>query len=71
MVRDDGKVAEFTVDDVEVVRRDRFDARQAYGPRQPDRAELRLITCGGTFDRVSRSYTANVIVSAYLTGTGV
>ncbi|MFE7928491.1 class F sortase [Streptomyces sp. NPDC057456] len=71
VVRDDGKVAEFTVDDVEVVQRDRFDARQAYGPRQPDRAELRLITCGGTFDRVSRSYTANVIVSAYLTGTGV
>ncbi|KPI29118.1 class F sortase [Streptomyces sp. NPDC054950] len=71
VVRDDGKVAEFTVDDVEVVRRDRFDARQAYGPRQPDRAELRLITCGGTFDRVSRSYTANVIVSAYLTGSGV
>ncbi|MFE6826119.1 class F sortase [Streptomyces sp. NPDC057690] len=71
VVRDDGKVAEFTVDDVEVVRRDRFDARRAYGPRQPDRAELRLITCGGTFDRVSRSYTANVIVSAYLTGTGV
>ncbi|WP_406008727.1 class F sortase [Streptomyces sp. NBC_00637] len=70
VVRDDGKVAEFTVDEVEVVRRDRFDARQAYGPRQPDRAELRLITCGGTFDRVSRSYTANVIVSAYLTGTG-
>ncbi|MET8163057.1 class F sortase [Streptomyces sp. NPDC005329] len=71
VVRDDGKVAEFTVDDVEVVQRDRFDARQAYGPRQPDRAELRLITCGGAFDRVSRSYTANVIVSAYLTGTGV
>ncbi|MDR6978594.1 LPXTG-site transpeptidase (sortase) family protein [Streptomyces sp. 3330] len=71
VVRDDGKVAEFTVDDVEVVQRDRFDARQAYGPRQQDRAELRLITCGGTFDRVSRSYTANVIVSAYLTGTGV
>ncbi|QJT01949.1 class F sortase [Streptomyces asoensis] len=71
VVRDDGKVAEFTVDDVEVVQRDRFDARQVYGPRQPDRAELRLITCGGTFDRVSRSYTANVIVSAYLTGTGV
>ncbi|MET7649502.1 MULTISPECIES: class F sortase [unclassified Streptomyces] len=69
VVRDDGKVAEFTVDDVEVIRRDRFDARQAYGPRQSDRAELRLITCGGTFDRVSGSYTANVIVSAYLTGT--
>ncbi|MFM9445385.1 class F sortase [Streptomyces acidiscabies] len=70
VVRGDGKVAEFTVDDVEVVRRDRFDAQRAYGTRESGRAELRLITCGGTFDRVSRSYTANVIVSAYLTGTG-
>ncbi|MGW1778591.1 class F sortase [Streptomyces sp. NPDC002143] len=71
VIRDDGKVAEFTVDDVTVVQRDRFDARQAYGTRQSGRAELRLITCGGVFDRVSHSYTANVIVSAYLTGTAV
>ncbi|MFD2690405.1 class F sortase [Streptomyces phyllanthi] len=68
VVRDDGTVAEFTVDDVRVMDRDRFDARQAYGVRRPGRAELRLITCGGTFDRASRTYTANVIVSAYLTG---
>ncbi|CAM5370717.1 MULTISPECIES: class F sortase [Streptomyces] len=67
--RADGKVAEFTVDDVRVLPRDGFDARLAYGPREPGRAELRLITCGGSFDRVSRSYTANVVVSAYLTGT--
>ncbi|MDT9701203.1 class F sortase [Streptomyces sp. P17] len=71
VIRDDGRVAEFTVDDVQVVTRDRFDARQVYGPREPGRAELRLITCGGTFDRASRSYTANVVVSAYLTGTGL
>ncbi|SEQ33000.1 Sortase family protein [Streptomyces sp. yr375] len=71
VVRDDGKVAEFTVDDVEVVQRDHFDAQQAYGTRQSDRAELRLITCGGTYDRARHSYTANVIVSAYLTGTAV
>ncbi|MGC0331770.1 sortase (surface protein transpeptidase) [Streptomyces sp. SAI-170] len=71
VIRDDGTVAEFTVDDVDVIARDRFDAAQAYGPRQDGRAELRLITCGGTFDRASRSYTANVVVSAYLTGTGV
>jgi sortase (surface protein transpeptidase) len=69
VVRDDGKVAEFTVDDVEVVPRDRFDARLAYGTRRAGRAELRLITCGGVFDRASHSYTANVIVSAYLTGS--
>lgn len=70
VIRDDGKVAEFTVDDVQVLTRDRFDARRAYGQRTSGRAELRLITCGGTFDRTSRSYTANVVVSAYLTGTG-
>jgi len=70
VVRDDGKVAEFTVDDVRVLTRDRFDAQQAYGQRESGRAELRLITCGGTFDRTSRSYTANVVVSAYLTGSG-
>ncbi|QIJ62862.1 class F sortase [Streptomyces sp. JB150] len=69
VVRDDGTVAEFTVDDIQVVTRDRFDAQQAYGPREDGRAELRLITCGGSFDQASRSYTANVIVSAYLTGT--
>ncbi|MET9500953.1 class F sortase [Streptomyces sp. NPDC006622] len=69
VVRADGRVAEFTVDGVEVVRRDRFDAHRAYGTREPGRAELRLITCGGTFDRASGSYTANVVVSAYLTGT--
>ncbi|MFE9765639.1 class F sortase [Streptomyces sp. NPDC005808] len=71
VVRDDGTVAEFTVDDVQVLQRDHFDARQAYGTRQSGRAELRLITCGGTFDATSRTYTANVIVSAYLTGSGV
>lgn len=70
VTRDDGKVAEFTVEGVQVQNRDRFDARQAYGPRRPGRAELRLITCGGTFDRDTGNYTANVIVSAYLTGTG-
>ncbi|MFG2117638.1 class F sortase [Streptomyces sp. NPDC048710] len=70
VVRSDGKVAHFTIDGIRVLARDDFDARQAYGPHQPGRAELRLITCGGTFDRTSHSYTANVVVSAYLTGTG-
>ncbi|MEV6111076.1 class F sortase [Streptomyces sp. NPDC052109] len=69
VVRSDGRVAQFTIDDVSVLPRAGFDARQAYGPRRAGRAELRLITCGGTFDRASSSYTANVVVSAYLTGT--
>ncbi|MFF5983570.1 class F sortase [Streptomyces olindensis] len=71
VIRADAKVAEFTVESVQVLTRDRFDAHQAYGPRQSGRAELRLVTCGGSFDRATRSYTANVVVSAYLTGTGL
>ncbi|MFJ8374711.1 class F sortase [Streptomyces sp. NPDC094461] len=68
VTRTDGTVAEFTVDDVQVFTRARFDADKAYGPRQDGRAELRLITCGGTFDRTSNEYDADVVVSAYLTG---
>ncbi|MGW8765034.1 class F sortase [Streptomyces sp. NPDC055815] len=70
ITRTDGSVAEFTVDDVQVFPRDDFDARRVYGARDPRRAELRLITCGGTFDRAAGTYTANVVVSAYLTGKG-
>ncbi|MEG8277673.1 class F sortase [Streptomyces sp. AHA2] len=70
VVRADGRIAEFTVESVQVLTRERFDAHQAYGPRESGRAELRLVTCGGSFDRATRSYTANVVVSAYLTGTG-
>ncbi|MET8470548.1 class F sortase [Streptomyces sp. NPDC006422] len=68
VTRADGSVAEFTVDDVRVFSREDFDAAKAYGPHQSDRAELRLITCGGRFDRASGTYTANVVVSAYLSG---
>ncbi|MET9649142.1 MULTISPECIES: class F sortase [unclassified Streptomyces] len=68
VTRSDGSVAEFTVDDVRVVPRDHFDAHEVYGQRRAGRAELRLITCGGSFDRAAGAYTANVVVSAYLTG---
>ncbi|MDT0322007.1 class F sortase [Streptomyces millisiae] len=71
VTRADGAVAEFTVRGVDVVERAEFDAERVYGPRDPGRtdAELRLITCGGTFDRERGSYSANVVVTAYLTGT--
>ncbi|MBL1099654.1 class F sortase [Streptomyces coffeae] len=69
IARTDGTTAEFTVENVEVVATERFDARRVYGARARNRAELRLITCGGRFDKATRSYTANVVVSAYLTGT--
>ncbi|MBW5484333.1 class F sortase [Streptomyces bambusae] len=68
VVRDDGSTAEFTVEDVQVYERSSFDAHKAYGPRVTGRAELRLVTCGGTYDKVAKQYTANVVVSAYLTG---
>ncbi|MGW1891616.1 class F sortase [Streptomyces sp. NPDC002004] len=67
VTRADGTLAEFTVDDIEVQSRDHFDAGQVYGPHQQGRAELRLITCGGRYDRSRHAYTANVVVSAYLT----
>ncbi|MFZ3557762.1 class F sortase [Streptomyces sp. BH055] len=66
VTRADGSVAGFTVDDVRVFSRENFDPAKAYGPHESGRAELRLITCGGTFDKASGTYTANVVVSAYL-----
>ncbi|WP_052848330.1 class F sortase [Streptomyces avicenniae] len=69
VTRQDGSVAEFTVRAVELVERDAFDADLVYGARRPGAAELRLITCGGAFDRERDSYSANVVVDAYLTGT--
>ncbi|GAA2713650.1 MULTISPECIES: class F sortase [Streptomyces] len=68
IARADGSIAEFTVEDVSVYGKDRFDAAKVYGPREKGRAELRLITCGGTYDHDAASYTANLVVSAYLTG---
>lgn len=68
VTRSDGSVAVFTVDDVRVFSRENFDPVEAYGPHHSDHAELRLITCGGRFDRASGTYTANVVVSAYLSG---
>lgn len=68
VARADGSVAVFTVESVDVVPRKRFDADRVYGVREPGRAELRVITCGGAYDREHRTYEANVVVSAYLTG---
>lgn len=70
VVRSDGSTANFTVDDVSLVANDKFDVDKVYGPADTKRAELRLITCGGDYDRAQREYKANVVVSAYLTGTG-
>jgi sortase (surface protein transpeptidase) len=62
--RADGTTARFTVARVERHPKDAFPTDEVYGPT-PD-AELRLITCGGEFDRSRRSYRDNVVVFAAL-----
>jgi hypothetical protein len=63
--RADGTTAHFTVTRVARHPKDAFPTAEVYGPT-PD-AQLRLITCGGDFDRAGRSYLDNVIVYATLT----
>jgi hypothetical protein len=67
ITRDDGTVADFSVEAVEVVPKDHFDANRVYG--SAGRPELRLITCGGDFDKAAQAYSANVVVFAALTGS--
>nr|WP_225311843.1 class F sortase [Microbispora cellulosiformans] len=54
----------FEVDSLESVPKDRFPTRKVYGMvKFPG---LRLITCGGAFDRATGHYRDNVIVYAHL-----
>ncbi|NUR73917.1 MAG: class F sortase [Hamadaea sp.] len=65
--RDDGSTAVFTVDAVRLVAKDEFPSQEVH--RAAATSLLRLITCGGRFDRSARSYLDNIIVYASLTGT--
>lgn len=67
--RDDGTTAVFVVDRVARFPKDDFPTREVYG-NTTGRAELRLITCGGDFDRAARSYRDNVVAFAHLDRTG-
>jgi sortase (surface protein transpeptidase) len=64
--RADGTMAVFTVTRIKKFAKDQFPTAAVYGP-VPD-AELRLITCGGIFDRSLGSYLSNVVVFARLAG---
>jgi sortase (surface protein transpeptidase) len=64
--RSDGSTVSFTVTGVDRYPKQAFPTDRVYGPTSGP--ELRLITCGGTFDRSVRSYEDNVVVSARLTG---
>ncbi|MFH8799706.1 class F sortase [Streptomyces sp. NPDC017936] len=63
--RQDGKVALFTVDAVEMYEARDFPDKKVYGAAA--RPELRVITCGGGYSRAT-GYEGNVVVFAHLTG---
>lgn len=63
--RTDGTTARFTVTRVDQVAKEHFPTDEVYGDTEGP--ELRLITCGGSFDRDAGSYRDNVIVYATLT----
>ncbi|MDC2946645.1 class F sortase [Streptomyces heilongjiangensis] len=63
--RADGRTAVYTVDAVKTYEKAHFPNELVYGTR--NRPELRLITCGGAYDR-RKGYTSNVVVFAHLTG---
>ncbi|WP_327590545.1 class F sortase [Nonomuraea sp. NBC_00507] len=64
VLRADRSVAVFVVDKVEHTPKARFPAKKVYGKlAYPG---LRLVTCGGAFDRQAHSYRDNTIVYAHL-----
>ncbi|MDH6520181.1 hypothetical protein M2163_002836 [Streptomyces sp. SAI-135] len=65
-VRADGRTAVYTVDRVKIFDKAGFPDKEVYGPAR--RPELRVITCGGLFNRRT-GYSSNVVVFAHLTQT--
>jgi hypothetical protein len=65
--RSDGMVAMFRVSESELVDKDGFPTDRVYGSTAEP--TLRLITCGGSFDRSAGSYRGNLIVFAEHLGT--
>lgn len=64
VIRANHTVAVFEVTSLRAYAKSSFPAKAVYGP-VPD-AELRLITCGGTFDFATGSYLSNIVVYATL-----
>jgi hypothetical protein len=65
--RQDGRTAIFTVDRVAGYAKAAFPTGEVYGGL--DHSALRLVTCGGEFDRYRREYKGNVVAFATLTAT--
>ncbi|WP_406454452.1 class F sortase [Streptomyces sp. NBC_00876] len=64
ITRADGTVASFKVDSVEKFSKAKFPDKRVYADT-PD-AQLRLITCGGTYNKKAKDYEDNVVVFAHL-----
>ncbi|WP_052745820.1 class F sortase [Allosalinactinospora lopnorensis] len=64
--REDGTTAVFNIYSVEQHPKDNFPTQEVYAPTG-DQPELRLVTCGGTFDEDSEHYSDNIIVYAEMT----
>jgi sortase (surface protein transpeptidase) len=67
VARDDHRVAVFEVTRVTAYAKSEFPTRAVYGGI--DHAGLRLITCGGEFDRSSDRYSDNIVAFAKLVST--
>nr|WP_262387373.1 class F sortase [Streptomyces sp. TRM49041] len=66
ITRADGTVARFKVDSVDTFSKANFPDDKVYADTPTP--QLRLITCGGKYNRTSRDYEANVVVFAHLDG---
>ncbi|NEA17695.1 class F sortase [Streptomyces halstedii] len=64
ITRKDGKVASFKVDTVETFSKADFPSDRVYSDNGT--AQLRLITCGGVYDKKAKDYKDNVVVFAHL-----
>jgi hypothetical protein len=64
VAREDGTTATFRVTRVEQFAKGTFPTQAVYG--DIDHAGLRLVTCGGAFDRKTHSYDDNVVAFAEL-----
>ncbi|MFC5000350.1 class F sortase [Dactylosporangium cerinum] len=62
VTRKDGSTVTFAVDGVRLYPKHAFPADLVYGPA--DRPQLRLVTCGGTFDRATSTYSGNTVITA-------
>lgn len=62
--RQDGSIAKFQAESMEMFSQDNFPTDKVYG--QIDYAGLRLITCAGTYSRAKGHYSDNLVVFARL-----